>query len=417
MANVCVFGAGRVGLPLALVLARSHDVAIVERDPKIAKAVRSGKMPFHEPGFDAEIAKKMLFVANVDPLVDDICISHDHTVVCIGTPLMNHMEPDVGNLFKFVRKWAQQARDGQHISLRSTVAPGICDAIIEIVRAERPTWTLGVDFYFTHAPERISEGLAHSELLTLPQIVGAYDENSRAKAHDLYSHASQFVDCDVLEAELCKVFCNARRYVEFALGNQLAMTAMEHNRDPHRLMELASAGYPRFKPIKPGYAAGTCLRKDFGFLSWKHSEVDIFTSAWRINEHLPVFIVNHMKQLGVIKTGSRVLLLGATFKMDCDDMRDSLGAKLRRQLLLNLCHVDVHDPMVKESTLLDHDTHEEFTNLTSAEACASHYDVVVIGSPHTEIVEFVRALDFECWVSDIWGAVGACKGPLYRNTL
>lgn len=416
MNDVCIIGAGRVGLPLALTLSRHHNVSIIEKDTRITDAVMSGIMPFHEPGFNNDIAKKIIKIQNLP--AEEADLQYEHLVICIGTPLLANLEPDVNPIFSLLRTICGQMKRGRHICLRSTVAPGVCEKLISLIQQQFPNWELGKDYYFSYCPERISEGLAFKELIELPQIVGTYENNSKLKAEQLFAYADHILECDVEEAELCKVFCNAQRYAEFAIANQLAMIAMKRGKNPHKIFELAETKYPRFRRIKPGYAAGTCLRKDFGFLSWATPDTDIFTSAWKINEHLPVFMINQLKNASLLKPGTKVLLAGATFKKDCDDMRDSLGSKIIRQLKFNLCDVHVFEPMIDDDYIEDSETKTIYKNYTLKEIKYNKYDVIVIGSPHDKVVEFIDGLNYECWISDIWGITkNTCKTPLYKNTL
>lgn len=416
MYDVCIIGAGRVGLPLALTMQKYHNITIIERDETIINAVENGIMPFHEPGFCDLIAEKKIKTQKSD--AEKANLEFEHIIICIGTPLLPNMEPDVVPLYSLIRSICGSIKVGNHICLRSTVAPGICKKILEILQQQLPSWELGKDYFFSYCPERISEGLAKQELIELPQIIGSNDINSRLKAEKLFIHANKLLPCDIEEAELCKVFCNAQRYAEFAIGNQLAMLAMKNGKNPHKIFELAQDDYPRFRHIKPGYTAGTCLRKDYGFLSWNTSDVDIFTSAWKINEHLPVFVINQLKDLQLIKAGTNVLLAGITFKKNCDDIRDSLGSKLYRQLKYHLCNVDVYEPMIKHDYIQDSETKSVYRNSSTKEIENKQYDIIVVGSPHDLVLDYISKINYECWISDIWGVTSkTCKSPLYKNIL
>lgn len=327
--RVCVVGIGRVGLPLALALQEAgFEVVGIDRDPELLAAVRRHEMPYHEPGFDELLAGKGLLVSEgFEPIS-----AADAVVVTVGTPLREHIETDLRQVQSVVDQIAPRLMPGALLVLRSTIAPGTTEFVRRTVEA-RTRRRLGDGFLLAFCPERLAEGRAREELKTLPQIIGAQDERSAARARELFAPLGpEILDTDFLGAELTKLFNNISRYVYFAVSNELAMVAGRFGANIHEILHLANHRYPRGIIASPGFTAGTCLRKDFGMINEFAPYPDLLLSAWKVNEYMPRFLVEAALERGPL-AGKTVAVLGYTFKRGADDLRDSLAPKLVRQIL------------------------------------------------------------------------------------
>ena len=214
---------------------------------------------------------------------------------------------------------------GHLLCLRSTVAPGTTRFVHKWI--ERHTrLRVGKEIFLAFCPERIAEGRAYEELHTLPQIIGAEDDESHRRAAELFAHlAPEILPSSYVTAELVKLFNNILRYVHFALANQFAMIADEFGANIYETRRLANYKYPRSFLAAPGMTAGTCLRKDFGMINEWSPYPDMLLSAWKVNEYVPAFLVDHLLQRTEIHD-TVVAILGFSFKAETDDVRDSLAA-------------------------------------------------------------------------------------------
>ena len=127
------------------------------------------------------------------------------------------------------------------------------------------------------------------------------------------------------------------------------MKALSYNEEPHEILKIANYKYSR--PIRdiPGFTAGTCLRKDFGMISEGSSGSDLLTTAWRINESLPEFLVSYFRQNISTIFNKNVVILGYTFKIDSDDVRDSLVPKLVNAIIKESPMSNNFDPYLKDN--------------------------------------------------------------------
>jgi UDP-N-acetyl-D-mannosaminuronic acid dehydrogenase len=326
--KVAIIGAGRVGLPFALSLIEAGiDTVAVDKDARIRTAINvDGIMPFHEPGYDQLAQSKRLSIKErLEEVADCDCF-----VITVGTPLAANLEADLDNIVTVIGDLCPLLTKGKTIICRSTIAPGISDYLGRLI--EKTTGlTREEDFYFAFCPERLLEGSAKADLAALPQIIGAESEKSYEAAVRLFERFGvELVKTNCRTAELAKLILNSSRYAEFAISNYFSMMIAGHGLDPLEVLRVANHKYPRPVPSKPGFSAGTCLRKDYGLLVESQLEGQFLVTSWQINEAIPSFLIRRAMELWGPFVHKTVGVLGLTFKKDSDDLRDSLAIKLVR---------------------------------------------------------------------------------------
>jgi UDP-N-acetyl-D-mannosaminuronic acid dehydrogenase len=219
--------------------------------------------------------------------------------------------------------------------------------------------------------------------------------------------APEILPTDYVTAELVKLFNNILRYVHFALANQFAIIADEFGANIHETRRLANYKYPRSFLAAPGFTAGTCLRKDFGMINEWSPTPDMLLSAWKVNEYMPAFLVDHLlKRTELFDVN--VAVLGFTFKAETDDLRDSLAPKLyryiQRQLPARVRVSDHHLPNpIPEPSV-------ENPQNWSLEEALEDVDVVFIATNHKEYGPALAELAEirpDAWVVDLWNVGGA----------
>jgi UDP-N-acetyl-D-mannosaminuronic acid dehydrogenase len=288
------------------------------------------------------------------------------------------------------------------IALRSTVAPGTTEFVAGYLEQQRG-FAIGDDVFVAHAPERIAENHFVEEIATLPHIVGGVDERSTDAVAALFEvFGSPIERTTPAQAELAKIWTNIYRYANFALPNLLMMNCEQYGANVFEVIDLINRDYPRGGIAPPGLTGGTCLRKDFVFSEERSNAPGMLMSVSRVNESVPLFLVEGMKRrLGSLR-GRKVAVLGLTFKRDSDDLRDSLSSKLIRLLERELATVVTHDPHAPVAG-------------ESLEEALSGADGVVVATNHSEFSEprAVAALSERtaggCLVVDPWNALGAAQ--------
>jgi UDP-N-acetyl-D-mannosaminuronic acid dehydrogenase len=400
---ISVIGLGRVGLPLALSFAdRGLRVLGVDHDPAVLESIRAGRMPFQEAGTQT-LLDRVRRTGNLE-LTDRAAdaAQADDIVITIGTPSFSHVESDLRQVRAAVDDLLPLLRAGHSLILRSTIAPGTTEFVAGYLEKRRGL-RAGEDVFVAHAPERIAAGRFLEEISTLPCIIGGVGETSTERAATLFSvFGAPIVRTTPVQAELAKIWTNILRYATFALPNLLMMDCESYGANVFDVIELINHDYPRGGIAMPGMTAGSCLRKDFAFSEERSHAPGMLLAVSRVNESVPLFLVEGIKRrLGGL--GSRkVAVLGLTFKRDTDDERDSLSPKLIRLLERELADVAVCDPYAATPTQPLHDAVRDA-------------DVVIVATNHSaferpETVEEILALACgDCLLVDPWNTLGTAQ--------
>jgi UDP-N-acetyl-D-mannosaminuronic acid dehydrogenase len=385
---VIIGGCGHVGLPLAVAFAsRGARTAIYDVNPAAVELVSSGRMPFAEEGAGPLLEHAVTqgrLTASADPAVVG---SADHVVVVIGTPVDEHLNPDQQAIPRALEQCAQYLRDGQLVILRSTVYPGVTALV------ERMIARLGKAIDVAFCPERIAEGKAMTELFELPQIIAARRESAFERAEALFGLlTARQVRMTPEEAELAKLFTNVWRYIKFATANQLYMIANDRGLDFERIRQGLMLDYPRAADLPAaGFAAGPCLLKDtMQLAAFNNNNFALGQSAMAINEGLPLYLVDRLKQRYELESMA-VGILGMAFKGGSDDIRSSLAYKLKRILAFTTETVYCTDPYVTTDS-----------SLLPLGDVVEKSDLLIIAAPHPGYAGLVTSKP----VVDIWNIRG-----------
>ncbi len=410
-AEVAVVGLGRVGLPLALSFAdRGLEVVGIDNDAARLGAVAEGRMPFQETGAQ-ELIERVHASGHLalSERVADAARAR-HIVITLGTPSFSHIEIDMRDIRSALDDLLGVLSPGHSLTLRSTVAPGTTEFVAGYLAKHRG-FQIGEEVFVAHAPERIAAGRFLEEIDTLPCIIGGVGARSGEVVAGLFGvFAAPVVQTTPVQAELAKIWTNILRYTHFALPNLLMMDCERYDANVFEVIDLINRDYPRGGIAQPGFTAGTCLRKDFAFSEERSPAPGMLLAVSRVNESVPLFLLEGAKRRIGSLANRRVAVLGLAFKADTDDERDSLAHKLIRLLERELADVVVHDPHVDTPTA------------TFEEAIAAA-EVVVVAANHSEfrnrrtlnaIAERAAA---DCLVVDPWNCWGAAQVFGYASEL
>lgn len=240
--KICIVGGcGHVGLPLGIAFAdRGLAVSLFDINKSAVEHVNSGRMLFKEEGAE-ELLLKAVKEERLSATVDPSVIARAEVIVLIiGTPVDEHLNPRLQDVFRAVDEIKDHLDDDQLLILRSTLYPGVSE------RIRRYLAESGHDLDVAFCPERIAEGHALTEFYTLPQIVAGCSPRAFDRAAALFSLMSPCIkELTPLEAELAKLFTNTWRYINFAIANQFYMSANSQGLDFYRIREAMVADYPR----------------------------------------------------------------------------------------------------------------------------------------------------------------------------
>ena len=400
-------GAGYVGLPLAQVFAEAGNrVVLVESNPERVEQVKRGE------SYIADVPSDRLR-ALVDSGAIDITSDYDALkeagaiLIALQTPLSAQREPDLSIVVGAVADIAPRLQKGQLVVLESTTYPGTTRERL-LPMLESSGLKVGEDFHLAFSPERVDPGREDWTTRNTPKIVGGITPACTERAVELYERALETVHSvsSPEAAELTKLLENIFRSVNIALVNELAQLCDRMQIDVWEVIGAAATKPFGFMSFQPGPGlGGHCMPIDPFYLTWKAREYDFYTEfielAGKVNENMPYWCLAKIAralngQERAIK-GSRVLLLGVSYKADIDDTRESPALKLIELLQSEGAYVTYHDPFVPELPE---------RGLSSVPLDASAADCAVIVTAHSGI-DYEDLVEKAPLVVDLRNATGA----------
>lgn len=355
-ALIGVIGLGYVGLPLihAFVKAGYRTLGYDVDQRKVDQLRRGQSYIGHIP---SDWIAGWVREAKFEPTADPARLAEpDVVIICVPTPLSESRDPDVSYIESTAREIAEALRPGQMIVLESTTYPGTTrDVVLPILT--RRGLKAGEDYFVAYSPEREDPGNPNFMASTIPKVVGGMDATSRDLACSLYSRAVVKVvpvsSCEVAEA--CKILENTYRAVNIALVNELKVLCDRMGMDVWEVINAAKTKPFGFQAFYPGPGlGGHCIPIDPFYLSWvarKHGMSTRFIElAGEINTSMPKYVVDRLTQAlndrGKPVRGSRICLLGAAYKKDVDDPRESPAFELFELLAARGADLSYSDPHV-----------------------------------------------------------------------
>lgn len=349
---VNVIGLGYIGLPTALMLAKSGvNVVGTDIDANLIDKLVNGQLTFEEKGLDdlfaAAIYNNILFTTEYQKT--------DTYIVAVPTPYVNSSKRlDPKHVISAVNQVLDVCLKGAIIIIESTISPASIDKYIRPEIINRGL-IIGEDVHLAHAPERIIPGNMIYELESNPRTVGADDEHIGQKVKELYSSfcKSEIVLTDIRSAEMSKVVENTFRDVNIAFANELAMICRSDNMDVYEIIRIANM-HPRVNILQPGPGVGGhCISVDPWFLVGDYPGLaNLILTARKINDSMPEHVLRRirsiMKKHGISDV-SKIGIYGLAYKENVDDTRESPTLQLLKRMDENLAFgVKVYDPHVKQ---------------------------------------------------------------------
>ena len=393
-----VIGLGYVGLPLGLTLNECGvDVTGIDIDVKRVSAIQAGQSYITDIS-SAELqnaAKGGRFRATTDLSVIG---QLDAISICVPTPLRKTKDPDMSYIVSAAEAIAKELRPGQLVILESTTYPGTTDELVLPILSKGGL-TVGRDFFLAFSPERVDPGNGRFYTKDIPKVIGGITPRCAELAALLYSSAMKTIVpvSSTRVAEMVKLLENTFRSVNIALANEIALMCSHMNIDVWEVIKAAASKPFGFMPFYPGPGlGGHCIPIDPLYLEWK-SKIDGFESRFigladKINSGMPRHVVTRAMELlnenGKPMRGSRVHVLGVTYKKDISDSRESPAIEVVKLLMGLGARVVFSDPFVRTLNI-EGDT-VPYTELSRETLAAC--DLAVITTDHSafDYVEIVR---------------------------
>jgi nucleotide sugar dehydrogenase len=390
-AVVGVVGLGYVGLPFAVEKAKvGFRVIGIDQNPDRAARVNRGQNyigDVNEEDLAEAVARGMLTAETGFDRVPQM----DVIVVCVPTPLNRNLAPDLHYVEGVTREIAAGIRPGQLVSLESTTYPGTCEEVMLPI-LETSGLRVEKDFFLAHSPERVDPGNRRYTTKNTHKVVGGVGPKSLEAAVAFYQETILNVVpvSSAKAAELTKVFENTFRAVNIAMVNELTMLCDRMGLDVWEVLDAAYSKPFGIMPFYPGPGVGGhCIPLDPHYLEWKARELGFTTRfiglAGEINRRMPAFVVEKAGRLlngsGLAMSRSRILALGAAYKRDIDDWRESPAIEVMRLLVEQGAKVSYHDPHVPSFSA-------ESLSLTSTPLTADSLqsaDLVVVLTDHSAV--------------------------------
>ena len=412
-AHLSLIGLGYVGLPIALAFARKIPVIGFDINSARIELMKKGIDPSDELKPEAFMDTDIQFTADKNLLKQ--AAFH---IVAVPTPIDKHNLPDLYPLLSATRTVGSILKKGDYVVYESTVYPGTTEEECRTILEELSGLKCGIDFKLGYSPERINPGDKDHTITTITKIVSACDQEALeevAKVYEIVVKAGVYKASSIKVAEAAKIIENTQRDVNIALMNELSMIFNKMNINTYEVLEAAGTKW-NFLKFYPGLVGGHCIGVDPYYLTFKAAELghaaQVINSGRSVNDGMGKYIATEVVKK-IIRAGknvlnSKVLVLGATFKENVSDIRNSKVADVVNELKSYGVEVDIVDPCASSEELKK----EYGFGLVSNPG--KHYAAIVVAVAHKEYSNLPEDYFSAHLAND--GVVMDVKG-IYRNKI
>lgn len=356
--KIAVLGLGYVGLPLALAIKKRTNFEVVGYDPKAEKVekILKGICPIEDCQAEQDLKEVQLKASTNEEIID----GSDIYFVCVPTPVLDDYTPDLRPLISAIETIAKFLHRGQYVVIESTVNPGVCDELVVPTLEKLTGLKVGKDFHVAHCPERINPGDPKWNVYNIPRNIGATSPEATKFIADFYR---KVLDAEIHEmpdlktTEATKIIENTFRDINIAFVNELAKSFEVLGIDILEVIRGASNKPFAFMAHYPGCGVGGhCIPVDPYYLIDRASKSGFdhkfLKLAREINNSMPSHTVNHLvdalNKFGKPVKGTRIALLGLSYKPNLGDLRESPALKIKKLLEAKEADLVCYDPYVKE---------------------------------------------------------------------
>lgn len=413
--SLCVVGLGYVGLPIALEFAKTIKVVGFDINAERVEMMRNHIDPSNEltaedfKGCDITFTNQLEDLANVG-----------FFVVAVPTPINNMNLPDLGPVISASKTVGKVLKKGDYVVYESTVYPGCTEDDCVPVLEELSGLKMGADFKVGYSPERINPGDKVNTLRSIVKIVSGCDAESLDQIDLVYKlviDAGLHRAASIKVAEAAKIIENTQRDVNIALINELSLIFNRMGLNTYDVLEAAGTKW-NFLKFQPGLVGGHCIGVDPYYLVYKAKKMGyyskVISSARYVNDSMGSYVgkqtVKKIMEMGRNALESKVLVMGATFKENVSDIRNSKVVDIIRELESFSVQVDIIDPHADSAEL----QHEYGFSLVE-NATPKTYEAIIIAVSHNEYLQMDESY-LKSLMKDGKGVVVDIKG-MYRSRI
>lgn len=375
--TICILGLGYVGLPVALEFSKKYKVVGFDINEKRVNELNATADETAQVESDElrQAIQNGLTLSSSENALSDCTVF----IVTVPTPIDDNRLPDLTPLMSASKIIGKYLKKGDYVIYESTTYPGCTEEDCIPVLENESGLKLNEDFYAGYSPERINPGDKINTLTKIKKVTSGSTPEAADFIDALYASiitAGTHKAPSIRVAEASKAIENAQRDINISFVNELALIFDKMGIDTSAVLEAASTKW-NFLRFSPGLVGGHCISVDPYYLAYKSTQLGytpkVITSGREVNEYMPYFVAEKMMRLmlekGIQIKGSDILILGATFKENTPDTRNSKVPAIVEQLLKNGANVFVYDPLI-----------EAF----KTEAPKSAFDAMIIAVPHQE---------------------------------
>tara|TARA_B110000483_G_scaffold240731_1_gene322003 strand:- start:4484 stop:5767 length:1284 start_codon:yes stop_codon:yes gene_type:complete len=393
--KLCIVGLGYVGLPLLVEFSKKYDVTGFDLSISRIKNLNNSLDE------TLEITSSQLRRLNaILSSAESSLVNQDIYIVTVPTPIDKKNKPDISALKKACLTISKYLQKGNYVIFESTVYPGLTEEICVPILEQHSKLTLNIDFFVGYSPERINPGDKNRSLVDITKVVSGSNKQALNTVDDLYQSiitAGTFRAQSIKVAEAAKVIENTQRDINIALMNELSHLFSKMEIDFQEVLRASNTKW-NFLDFQPGLVGGHCIGVDPYYLTHKAAEIGfdprMILAGRATNELVPSVIcknlIKNLKDKKIRLSSGKGLVLGATFKENCPDFRNSKVDDLLWQLKKTIDVVDLYDPYFNSANKKLHIHNDSIKTLDQIKK--ARYDFVIIAVAHKEFLALARLI-------------------------
>ncbi|MFW2236420.1 Vi polysaccharide biosynthesis UDP-N-acetylglucosamine C-6 dehydrogenase TviB [Aliarcobacter butzleri] len=396
MSKICVIGLGYVGLPLAHAFSTKYEVVGFDISKWRIDELSSGydrTLELTENQVNEAIKNGMKFSLDINDIKD--CNIY---IVTVPTPIDKNKRPDLTPLIKASETVGKVLKKDDIVIYESTVYPGATEEDCVPVLEKFSNLKFNVDFFCGYSPERINPGDKEHTVTKILKVTSGSTPEIGKKVNELYASiitAGTHLAPTIKVAEAAKVIENSQRDINIAFVNELAIIFNKLGINTNDVLAAAGTKW-NFLPFRPGLVGGHCIGVDPYYLTHKAQSIgynpEIILAGRRLNDNMGIYVANQVIKLMIKKghkiEGSKVLVLGITFKENCPDIRNSRVIDVIEELQEFGCNIDIYDPWA-DTKEVEH----EYNLKLIKELNIAKYEAIVLAVAHNEFKELKLKTD------------------------